>query len=411
MLGHANYRVVFPVLVILSFTLSGCGKGSSTSPPRPQVQDAIAAALPPFLSIETVDIEPIATGSESAKVNFKAIVSPKEDLCRVVREVEGNPSITLLKVAQAAGTKLSLYGSVEGRRTMDLWTLESPHIQTGLDQLGKPKGDFQGEAYVTGTNEAATALKQQAANAEAERQAKEAALREKAAEEKAEAERREIARKAEAERLEMEEKAQAERDEKQRREMEEQRAAIAEENRKSEEKRKAEKEAARQNVLLATMAGSHYSGTVRTEKDDFMRMTLVFGEQNEKERVVRARIVNPENPKWWRNLAGELHFEEGAEHPIIMLPADAAEETELRSKIVNINCDSLEGVYVAQWGGGMAMRLRLSDDGLEGEIRVPAGILGSYGSGRRLAVSLIRGEGPPPKVQTDAPKTPSKTRR
>jgi hypothetical protein len=146
MVSRANPRIVFSVLLVVAFALTGCGKGTSKSPPKQQVQDAVAVALPPTLSLDSVELEPISTGPESAKVNFKAIVAPKEDLCQVDREVEGTPKITLLKVVQAAGTKMSLYGSVEARRTMDQWTLESPQIQTGLEQLGKPRGAFHSQA-------------------------------------------------------------------------------------------------------------------------------------------------------------------------------------------------------------------------------------------------------------------------
>jgi hypothetical protein len=90
--------------------------------------DTIAGSLPPVLSLNSVELEPVATGPESAKVNFKAIVAPKEDLYQVDRDVEGTPRVTLLKVVQATGARMSLYGSVEGHRTMDLWTLESPNI-------------------------------------------------------------------------------------------------------------------------------------------------------------------------------------------------------------------------------------------------------------------------------------------
>ena len=98
MLGHANRCAAFSILVIVSLELTGCGNGSSNSPPKQQVQDSIATALPPVLSLDSVKLEPISTGPESAKVNFKAIVAAKEDLYQVDREVDGMPRVTLLKV-------------------------------------------------------------------------------------------------------------------------------------------------------------------------------------------------------------------------------------------------------------------------------------------------------------------------
>ena len=242
MVGHANRRVAFSILLAVAFALTGCGKGTSDSPPKRQVQDAIAVVLPPFLSLDSVESEPIATGPESAKVNFKAVVLPKEDLCQVDREVEGTPRITLLKVVHATGTKVSLYGSVEARRTMDLWTLESPQIQTGLEQFGKPRGAFNAQSYVTGSSEALAALKQQAENGESQRQAKEAAIRQE-----------EIERAAQEERQSQEEKSRRER-------REQSRIAIEEQQRKMAEQRKKEEEQQQNN------------GTAHLDDDEFARL-------------------------------------------------------------------------------------------------------------------------------------------
>ena len=352
MRGHANHRVMFSVHVIVSFALTGCG--STHSPPKQQVQDTIAAALPPVLSLNSVELEPVSTGSESAKVNFKAIVTPKEDLHQVDREVEGTPRVTLLKVVQATGAKMSLYGSVEAHRMMDLWTLDSPQIQTGLEQLGKPRGAFPPQSYVTGSSEALAALKQQAANAEAQRQAKEAALRQQAAEEKAAAERREI-----------EEKARAEREEKQRIAMEKQRAAIAEENRKAEEKRKAEEEAVRQKFLTATVAGTHYVGTL-SHGSEVQSIRLVFTEQDNS--LIRAEANNPDKPRWKQTFTGHLVLDpkSGRGEPDVSYIISLSPVGE---QSINDSDDPFAGAWPFYTGNG-SLKLRLTDTGLDGEAQM-----------------------------------------
>ena len=176
MLNHTNYRIVSLALLAIVFALSGCGKSSHESPPKQQVQNAVAAVIPPFVSLDSIELEPIAIGSESVKVNFKSIVISKEDLYQVDRMVDGTPRVTLIKKVQSQGTKFSLYGFVLAHRIMDNWTIETPLMQTGADQFGSPKGAFGSQAYVSGGNEAIAALKQQETNAENQLLEKKAAL-------------------------------------------------------------------------------------------------------------------------------------------------------------------------------------------------------------------------------------------
>ena len=124
-----THHILCSIFFAVAFALAGCGEKTTQAPPKQQVQDLVRASLPPFLSLDSIELESIPTGPEAFKVNFKVTVTPKEDLYQVDREVEGTPPVTLLKVVQAAGTKVSLYGSVEAHRTMDLWTLGSPEIK------------------------------------------------------------------------------------------------------------------------------------------------------------------------------------------------------------------------------------------------------------------------------------------
>ena len=173
------------IALIIALALAGCGKNTPKAPPKQMVQDAVAVVLPPFLSLDSIELEPISTGPEAVKVNFKVIVAPKEDLYQVDREVEGTPKVTLLKVIQTAGAKASLYGSVEAHRMMDKWTLELPQIQVNPNQFGNPRGTFDAQSFVIGSSEASAALKEQAANAQLQEQARKAALEQRELEQKA----------------------------------------------------------------------------------------------------------------------------------------------------------------------------------------------------------------------------------
>jgi len=160
-----RHGMSYALLFVIVSVLVGCDFRSS--PPRQQVQDTLAAVLPPFLSIESVRIEPEVMEAKTVKLDFKATAIVKENLYRVDRIVEGTPRVILVKLAQPSGTKTFIYGSIEARRLMDLWTLDPVRIEAGLSQLGTPWDSFGSNRYVTGTSEANAALQDQAAKMEA----------------------------------------------------------------------------------------------------------------------------------------------------------------------------------------------------------------------------------------------------
>lgn len=166
--SHASFLLL--PMFFATTVLTGCGENAHRFPKRQAVQDTVAAAMPSFLSLGDVVLEPISVGTERAKINFKAAATPKEDLYKVERSVLGTPKVTLLRLTQRKDTKLSLYGYVLAHRTLDKWTLAAPVIETGLDQLGNPRGAFGPESYVTDSNEASTALELQKKNADMQEQ-------------------------------------------------------------------------------------------------------------------------------------------------------------------------------------------------------------------------------------------------
>jgi hypothetical protein len=269
---RVGYALLIAMLFIAMVSLSSCRK-KNQSPPKKMVRDALLATLPPYFSLDSVELESVPTGPESAKVNFKAIVTPKEDLYEVDREVEGTPAIILLKVTQATGAKASFYGFFEASRTIDLWTLGSPQIGVGLQQFGSPRAAFPPHSYITGSDDANAALKEQAANTAEQERARKAA-----------AEQQERERKA---RQEREAREQKERDEREK----QARTAMEEKRKKEDEQQKKEDEDARQKLILATAAGTRYIGTI-SHGDEVQRLRLVFTEQEGA--LIRAEASNPD---------------------------------------------------------------------------------------------------------------------
>jgi DNA segregation ATPase FtsK/SpoIIIE-like protein len=370
-------HVLLSFFLVIAFALAGCGEKTSQAPPKQQVQDVVRACLPPFLSLDSIELEPIPTGPEAVKVNFKATVTPKEDLYQVDREVEGTPPVTLLKVVQAAGTEVSLYGSVEADRTMDQWTLESPEIQVGLRQFGEPRGAFDAQSYVTGSSEASAALRQQAANAAELERARKAAREQEERERIARQEQEERERIARQEQEAREAKARQEREEQARIVLEEQRKKEMEQRKKEEEERQKEDEAARQKLILATVPGASYIGTA-AGGDNRMRIRLVFTEQ--KGVLVRAEISYPGGPKEKHTYAGELDFKAVDKYSILMSRAESSSSV---------------------------LKLRLADTGLEGE-----GFLMPVVPGFNTTIRLQREGTPlPTPPAADPPGSPSSPRR
>jgi hypothetical protein len=348
MANHTNHRLVYTAFLAAVFALAGCGKSSKESPPKQQVQDTVAAVLPPFLTLLSIELEPISTGPESVKVNFKAITAPKEDLFQVDREVEGTPKVTLLKMVQASGAKLTLYGFVKASLTMDKWTLESPQIQIGLNQFGTTRGTFDAQSYVTDSSEAKVALKQQATNAELQQQAKKAAFEQE--------ERERIAR-----------EEQRAREEQSLKEKQEQaRIAFNEQQRQEAEKQKAEEDAVREKLLLATAPGKRYIGTI-TNGDDRRRIHVVFTEQ--KGALISVEVSNPDNASEKRIFKGEVvskpqqpdKNKPELDYPIMMSPVNSDYEP-LGGRHISKDRNWYYFYHVA----AVPLKLRLSDSGLEG---------------------------------------------
>jgi hypothetical protein len=343
---------------ILSYGSNALKLPVLASPLKQMVQNTLLATLPPYLSLESIELESIPTGPESAKVNFKAIVTPKEDLYEVDRELEGTPTIILIKVVQPAGAKASFYGFFEASRTMDQWTLGSPQIGVGLQQFGSPRASFPPHSYITGSDDADAAVKEQAAKAAEQERVKKEREKEDARKQK---EREEKEARERKERQEREEQARIEREK---------------ERREKEALQKKEEEEARQKLIDATAAHTYYIGTISHE-DERQRLLLTFTEQNGI--LIRAEARNPDRGEK-QTFIGELIFnpepEEGnpnVAYPVVLSPIG-------EQKFKN---DEVWRFYSRKG----SLKLYLTDIGLEGE----AYMEGSF-SNAPYIVRLQRGD-------------------
>ncbi len=163
----------------------GCSPHQTDAPPADQVRAAFAAALPAYLAVTEVETETLPTAADQAKVNAKVTVAPKDTLYVNDRRIPGDPSILLIKPAQAAGAKVTLYGSLQAQHALDRWTLSAPEFPNDLASLGQPRSAFGVQCFVAGSPEAAAAIKalqdhadalerEMQARQEKERQAKQA---------------------------------------------------------------------------------------------------------------------------------------------------------------------------------------------------------------------------------------------
>jgi hypothetical protein len=348
---YASFPRALAVGLAVVTVLTGCGRSLRQAPPARQVQAAVAAALPPCCKLQRLEQEPITINPESVKVNFKALVVVTEDLYQAERAVTGAPKVTLLKLVQAEGSKRALYGSVVAHRLIDQWTLGVPQLQLGPQPFGKPRDAFNAHAYVAGTAEAHAAL----AAAAQEQQSQKAALEKLERETLAQAERDESERKARAELQARSEQVRKERLEQARLAFEAQSRKEAAQRLQAEEQRQQAGAAARQKLLQATAVGTRYVGSKTGYNASVQRIGLVFTEQ--KNTLLRAEVINPDDPSEKRAFTGELRFnaepdKAGAVAYAIVLEGQRAHKS-------NPNPNSI-------YDRAVTLRLQLAADGLEG---------------------------------------------
>lgn len=160
-------KVIISAAVLLgAMSLNGCDGSSKTSPPTQLIESTVGVKLPAYVKVAVAEVDPVASTGASGIFNYKVMLTAKEDLYVLDRTVTGEPTVYLLKKANAAGAAFPLYGKISASRMVDKWETAEPEVD-GISQLGKPRASFGADGYLTDSPEAVTALKQQEANAKA----------------------------------------------------------------------------------------------------------------------------------------------------------------------------------------------------------------------------------------------------
>lgn len=322
---HDTYKLKSPVAwlpvakaAILSISLSvltGCSKEDErVAPLKSDMEASLKTALPAFLSLNELETEAISIGENRVKINFKAEAGSSDDLYIVDRYFSAEDRLPILRQSQKAGESVKIYGKMTAERIMDKWDISSPEIQSGMTQLGSPRGSFDPRAIIDGSPE----MKKFLSDREAER-----------------------ARLVEAE-------------EQRQRENEQARLALLEEKRRASEMR-------RKALTEATAVGKRYRGIlVQSPGRSETRQAVEIEFTSQSGSLITAELHNPDEPTHKQTFTGELVFDpqdesgssEDGQHPIILSPRQvSAKFMEDRFRIYFEQC---------------VLRLDMNDDGLEG---------------------------------------------
>lgn len=319
-------RPIIPPLAFASlglaaaFILPGCsGEDARVAPLKSEMEAHVKAAISPFLSLADLETEVIPVKENRVKISFKAKVKASEDLFIADRRIEDDRQLMILKKSQASGAEANLYGSMFAERMMDKWDISPADIESGMAQLGSPRGSFDPRAMVDGSPE----MKQFFADREAER----AAL--------------------------------AKAEEEQARKSEEARLALLEEKRSA-------REATRKKLTEATAVGKRYRGIlVQSPGSREVRQAVELQFTSQSGALITAELHNPDEPSHKQTFTGELVFEPEEEgnrsnerlYPIVLSPTQAKKER------VSENERDRFRIYFEE----CVLKLGLTNEGLEGE--------------------------------------------
>lgn len=111
-----------PVITMTALlAIPGCsGEDQKVAPLKSEIESNVKIAIPPFLSLASLETEIIPIMENHVKINFKAKVRPMEDLYIDDRHMRGEAPMMILKKSQSPGTEAQLYGSMEAERAT--WT-------------------------------------------------------------------------------------------------------------------------------------------------------------------------------------------------------------------------------------------------------------------------------------------------
>ncbi len=146
--------------IAMPFLLPNCSKekenekeNEKDAPLKSQMESTVKASIPAFLSMSKLETEVITVAQNRVEINFKANVSSSEPLYIEDGSLTHYTGPKILKESQSAGTETILYGSMLAERMMDKWEISHPTIDSGHDQIGRPRGSFGVNYVVEGSDE------------------------------------------------------------------------------------------------------------------------------------------------------------------------------------------------------------------------------------------------------------------
>lgn len=147
------------VALALVLPLLQCSRGklaSEKQPSREQIAQVVASQVPAYVSVKDLTLDMIPQRPRVVKVNFKARCIALGDLYVEISD----PIVpqVVVKIAQKENQEFALYGSLLAQRLVDKWDFSTITIESGLEQLGKPKESFGVDALMYESAEYSSAV-------------------------------------------------------------------------------------------------------------------------------------------------------------------------------------------------------------------------------------------------------------
>jgi hypothetical protein len=145
----------------------GTAENHSVVTPTQETRAKLASILPGYVALGDLTVD----GTNGSPFPFKGSISPQEDLysastkepdlgdaVKVPMTTAPPAPLTILTVVDKQAVPISLYGKVAANKEVDKWIVGDVTIDSGLDQLGKPRASFPPEAIIPGTADGDKAL-------------------------------------------------------------------------------------------------------------------------------------------------------------------------------------------------------------------------------------------------------------
>ncbi len=344
-------------LVVIALVVAGAYGGYSywkyargLLPREDETRAKLVAMVPTYVKVDSLKIK----STDATTFQYEATVSPLEDLYAseakrpdlgVASSVASpiNPPvppspITLLKRTSKQGEPLLVYGKILAHKSDDLWHVSDVTIDSGLEQLGRPRSAFIADATVEGTPEATAAIAKLEKATTDYKSAIQALIAQQSTQ--TEKERREALAAAEKARQDALVKAQA----------------------------------AKAQLDAAITAGNAYRGVLMFS--DGQTQEILFSIAEHTGLVLKAEAMNPDNPQQKQSFAGTILSETSDDpdsYPITFSP---------------VARQNLSGAWDFYNQSGV-LKLRPSSDGLEGTCQMQSSGWGGNSATYKLKLQKV----------------------